>query len=163
MLAPRAVTIHALRLIGVPDADHADFEAEVGKGTYIRSLARDIAEALGTLGHVSVLRRTVVGPFGLDRAISLESLGVFGHSAAASEHLLPVETPLDDIPALALTEAEAHRLRCGQAVTPAQPAERERIDQLGNGAILCATTGGKLVALVEIDSGGLRPMRVLNL
>ena len=162
-LSPRAVTIHGLRLLGMPDPDRADFEADVGKGTYIRSLARDIAQALGTVGHVSVLRRTLVGPFGLARAISLEKLEALGHSAAASEHLLPVEPPLDDIPALALTEAEAHRLRHGEAVTPAQPAMRERIDQLGNGALLCATTGGKLVALVEIDGCELRPMRVLNL
>jgi len=162
-LAPRPVEIDALRLIEVPDADHAVFEAVVGKGTYIRALARDLGEALGTRAYVAALRRLAVGPFGLDRAISLEILGSLGHSAAASVYLLPVETALDDIPALALTEDEARRLRCGQAVTPSRPAERARIDDFGNGTRLRATSGGKLIALVEIAAEGLRPVRVLNL
>jgi tRNA pseudouridine55 synthase len=162
-LAPRPVEIDALRLLDLPDADHAEFEALVGKGTYIRALARDLGETLGTHAHVTALRRLAVGPFGLDRAISLENLAALGHSAAASSHLLPVETALDDIPALALTEDEARRLRCGQAVTPMLPSDRARIDHLGNGTRLRATSGGKLVALVEIAAGGLRPVRVLNL
>jgi tRNA pseudouridine55 synthase len=162
-LAPRVVEVTALSLIGRPDPDHAEFEAVVGKGTYIRALARDLGEALGTHAHVTALRRLSVGRFGLDRAISLDNLLSLGHSAAASVYLLPVETALDDIPALALTEAEAHRLRCGQAVTPLRPSDRARIDQLGDGATICATTGGKLVALVEIAAGGLRPVRVMNL
>jgi tRNA pseudouridine55 synthase len=162
-LAPRPVRIDTLRSLGQPDADHAEFEAVVGKGTYIRALGRDLGEALGTCAHVTALRRLAVGPFTLADAISLDKLAMLGHSAADSGHLLPIETALDDIPALALTEAEAHRLRCGQTVTPLQPADRARIDQLGNGAMLCATIGGKLVALVEVAAGGLRPVRVLNL
>jgi tRNA pseudouridine55 synthase len=162
-LAPRPVRIDTLRSLGQPDADHAEFEAVVGKGTYIRALGRDLGEALGTCAHVTALRRLAVGPFTLADAISLDKLAMLGHSAADSGHLLPIETALDDIPALALTEAEAHRLRCGQTVTPLQPSDRARIDQLGNGATLCATTGGKLVALVEVAAGGLRPVRVLNL
>jgi tRNA pseudouridine55 synthase len=162
-LAPRLIEIMTLRLIGLPDPDHAEFEATVGKGTYIRALARDLGEALGTYAHVTALRRLSVGRFGLERAISLDNLLSLGHSAAASVYLLPVETALDDIPALALTEAEAHRLRCGQAVTPLRPSDRARIDQLGDGATVCATTGGKLVALVEVAAGGLRPVRVMNL
>jgi tRNA pseudouridine55 synthase len=162
-LAPRPVDILALRLLSTPDADHAEFEAMVGKGTYIRALARDLGEALGTHAHVTQLRRLAVGRFGLERAISLDNLAALGHSAAASVHLLPLETALDDIPALALTEAEAHRLRRGQAVTPLRPSDRARIDQLGDGATVCATTGGKLVAVTEIAAGGLRPVRVMNL
>jgi tRNA pseudouridine55 synthase len=162
-LAPRPVRIDTLRSLGQPDADHAEFEAVVGKGTYIRALGRDLGEALGTCAHVTALRRLAVGPFTLADAISLDKLAMLGHSAADSGHFLPIETALDDIPALALTEAEAHRLRCGQTVTPLQPSDRARIDQLGNGATLCATTGGKLVALVEVAAGGLRPVRVLNL
>jgi tRNA pseudouridine55 synthase len=162
-LAARPVRIDALRWLGQPDADHAEFEAVVGKGTYIRALGRDLGEALGTCAHVTALRRLAVGPFGVADAISLDKLTMLGHSAAASGHLLPIETALDDIPALALTEAEAHRLRCGQTVTPLQPSDRARIDQLGDGAMLCATIGGKPVALVEVAAGGLRPVRVLNL
>jgi tRNA pseudouridine55 synthase len=162
-LASRPVEIMALRLTDLPNADHAEFEAAVGKGTYIRALARDLGEALGTHAHVTALRRLSVGRFGLERAISLDNLVSLGHSAAASAYLLPIETALDDIPALALTEAEAHRLRCGQAVTPLRPSDRARIDQLGDGATVCATTGGKLVALAEVAAGGLRPVRVMNL
>jgi tRNA pseudouridine55 synthase len=162
-LAPRIVEIMALRLIGVPGRDHAELEARVGKGTYVRAIARDLGEALGTHAHVTALRRLSVGRFGLERAISLDNLLSLGHSSAVFSYLLPVETALDDIPALALTEAEAHRLRCGQAVTPLRPTDRARIDQLGDGATVCATTGGKLVALAEITAGGLRPVRVLNL
>jgi tRNA pseudouridine55 synthase len=162
-LAERTIEIAALRLLGRSDADHAEFEAAVGQGTYIRALARDLGEALGTHAHVTALRRLSVGRFTLERAISLDNLDSLGHSAAASAYLLPVETALDDIPALALTEAEAHRLRCGQAVTPLRPSDRARIDQLGDGATVCATIDGKLVALVQVAQGGLRPVRVMNL
>jgi tRNA pseudouridine55 synthase len=161
-LAARAVIVDSLTLMAMPDPDHAEFEAIVGKGTYIRSLARDLGEALGTCAHVTALRRLSVGRFALERAISLENLEALGHSADASEHLLPIETALDDIPALALTDSEARRLRFGQAVTPLRPSDRARIDQLGNGATVCAISNGRLVALVEIEAGGLRPVRVLN-
>ena len=162
-LAPRLVVVESLALLGEPDPDHAAFEAVVGKGTYIRALARDLGEALGTLAHITALRRLSVGRFRAEDAISLDNLAALGHSAAASGHLLPVETALDDIPALALSEEEAHRLRCGQAVTPLRPLDRARIDQLGDGATVRATTGGKLVAVAEIAAGGNKPVRVLNL
>jgi tRNA pseudouridine55 synthase len=161
-LAPRPVEIAALRLVGQPDPDHAEFEMETGKGAYVRALGRDLAAALGTLAYVSVLRRLAVGPFTLERAISLDNLAALDHSAAAFGHLLPIETALDDIPALALTEAEAHRLRHGQSVVPLLAADRARIDQLGTGAMVRATTGQTLVALAEIVAGGLRPVRVIN-
>jgi tRNA pseudouridine55 synthase len=161
-LAPRPVEIAALRLVGQPDPDHAEFEMETGKGAYVRALGRDLAIALGTLAHVSALRRLAVGPFTLERAISLDNLAALDHSAAAFGHLLPIETALDDIPALALTEAEAHRLRHGQSVVPLLAADRARIDQLGTGAMVRATTGQTLVALAEIVAGGLRPVRVIN-
>jgi tRNA pseudouridine55 synthase len=162
-LEPRSVRVESLRLIALADPDHAEFEAEVGKGTYIRALGRDLALALGTLGHISALRRTRVGPFGEAHAISLAKLPSVGHSPAPFEHLLPVETALDDIPALALTEAEADRLRCGQAVLPLRPSDRAFMLELGNGQRIRATCGTKLVALAEIADGALRPVRVLNL
>ncbi|HUB97223.1 MAG TPA: tRNA pseudouridine(55) synthase TruB [Stellaceae bacterium] len=160
---PRPVEIDSLRLLAMPDDDHAAFAAVVGRGTYVRALARDLGALLGTYGHVCELRRHAVGRFSLEQAISLDNLVALGHSAVQSEHLLPVETALDDIPAFALTEAEAHALRCGQTVTPLRPSDRTRIDQIGDGATLCAMSDGKLVALVEIESGGLRPVRVMNL
>ncbi len=156
-------TIESFCLIDRPDPDHARFAAWVGRGTYVRALARDLGEALGTCAHVTQLCRRAVGRFRLEQAISLDNLATLGHSGEASAYLLPIETALDDIPALALTEAEAHALRCGQSVTALRPSERARIDQIGDGATLCAMSGGKLVALVEIEAGGLRPVRVMNL
>ncbi len=161
-LPPRPVSIDHLALLDMPDPDHARFEARVGSGTYIRALARDLGLALGTFAYVTELQRISVGCFTLDRAISLAQLEALGHSAAASGHLLPLETALDDIPALALTESQAKALRCGQAVTPLRPEDRARIDQIGDGARICATSGGKLVALAEVASGEIRPLRVMN-
>jgi tRNA pseudouridine55 synthase len=126
-MPPRIVTIDELRLLEMPDADHAIFEAVCGKGTYIRALARDIARALGTVGHLAALRRTQVGPFDEKSAISLDELGENMHVAAACEHLLPVETALDDIPALAVTDIEAGRLRNGQAVSLLRKADRRMV------------------------------------
>ena len=162
-LQARPVRIESVRLVALPDLDHAEFEAEVGKGTYIRALGRDLALELGTFAHLSALRRTRVGPFNEAGAISLDKLTSLGHSPPPFEHLLPVETALDDIPALALTEAEAARLRCGQAVLPLRPTDRAFMLELGNGQRIRATCGTKLVALAEIADGALRPVRVLNL
>jgi len=161
-LPPRPVEIDALQLLGVPDPDHADFVATVGEGTYIRSLARDLADALDTLGHIVELRRLAVGRFTEAQAISLESVALLGHSIVASEHLLPIETVLDDIPALALTAAEAARLRHGQQVTPHDPQERARVDRLDDGTIVGARHDHFLVALARIENGWLRPVRIIN-
>ncbi len=162
-LEPRPVTIHSLELAATEGPDLASFEVVCGKGAYMRSLARDLGAALGCHAHVVALRRTAAGPFTQDHAISLESLEALGHSAAASGALLPIETALDDIPALALTEIEANRLRRGQAVSMLARANRERIRELENGVIVYATTGGKPVALVRYEAGDIHPVRVLNL
>jgi tRNA pseudouridine55 synthase len=162
-LDARVVEVARLRLLDVPDADHAVFEAEVGKGTYIRALGRDLGLALGTYAHVTELKRLSVGQFTIDRAISLDKLALLGHSAATSEHLLPLETALDDIPALALTEDEARALRCGRAVTHLRPQGWARIDAFADGATIRATSNGRLVALVAIEAGLIRPVRVMNL
>jgi tRNA pseudouridine55 synthase len=161
-LPPRPVQIAALRLIAVPDRDHADCEALVGKGTYIRALARDLAIALGTVGHVVELRRLSVGPFSESQAISLDSVAERRHSLAASGYLLPLETALDDIPALALTAAEAARLRCGQRVTPQDVGVRAHLDRLDEGTVVAAWHAQAVVALARIENGGLRPARVIN-
>src|SRR3546814_5722369 len=143
--------------------DHAVFEVHFGKGTYMRSLARDLGGATGTVAHIVELRRLTVGPFTEADAISLDSLETMGHSPAALEQVLPVETALDDIPALALSETEANRLRCGQAVSMVARANRERISALSNGSIVFTTTGGKPVALARYEAGDIHPVRVLNL
>ena len=97
--------------------DQITLTAHVSKGTYIRSLARDIAQALGTVGHVTMLRRTQAGPFGLAQAISLDKLDEIRHGAAPEDVILPFEAGLADIPALDLTPDQARRLRMGQVVT----------------------------------------------
>ena len=161
-LTARPVQIAALRLIAVPDRDHADCEALVGKGTYIRALSRDLGIALGTCGHVAELRRLSVGRFTEAQAISLDSVVERRHSLAASEHLLPIETALDDIPALALTAAEAARLRCGQRVTPHDIGVRAHLDRLDEGTVVSAWHDQAVIALAKIENGGLQPARVIN-
>ena len=161
-IAARPVEIAELHLTAVPDPDHADFNAIVGEGTYIRSLARDLAAALGTFGHVTGLRRVAVGRFTEAQAISLETAVALGHSLAASGHLLPIETVLDDIPALALSASEAARLRQGQSVTPQDEGERERLARIDDGAIVGARFDRLLVALARVEHGQLRPLRIIN-
>ena len=161
-LPPRSVIIHRLELIGAPDADHAQFEAETGKGAYMRSLARDLAVAVGTVGHIEKLRRTRVGPFAKEDAISLEKLAALGHSAPLADYLLPVETALDVIPALVLTEVEARRLQRGQPLPVLPVASRSPLTDIAQGAVVCAMAEGRLVALARIRGGEIRPLRVLN-
>jgi tRNA pseudouridine55 synthase len=161
-LASRPVEIDRLTLISVPDADHAEFEAECGKGTYVRALARDIGRVLNCRGHVCALRRNAVGPFGAREMISLEQLTALCHRAAAGEAsladaLLPVETALDDIPALAVSGADAARLQRGQAVLM-----RGRDAPIFRGTVY-VTASGRLVALAEVDRGEIVPKRVFNL
>ncbi|HWV43863.1 tRNA pseudouridine(55) synthase TruB [Pseudorhodoplanes sp.] len=161
-LQPREVEIDRLDLIETPDPDHAVFETDCGKGTYVRALARDFGRLLGCRGHVSALRRTSVGPFGEDEMISLEELQALCDRAAAGEASLadalwPVETALDDIPALAVTRADAARLARGQAVLL-----RGRDAPILNGTVY-VTVGGRLLALAELGNGELIPKRVFNL
>jgi len=161
-LATRMVTVHQLTI----SAHHADanvttFTCDCGKGTYVRSLARDMGRRLGCYGHVTMLRRTRVGPFQEQSAISLDKLVETANSAAGREGLMtflrPVETALDDIPALSVSTADAARLNRGQAV-------------LIRGAGAPILTGpayalckGSLVAIGEIQKGELHPIRVFNL
>jgi tRNA pseudouridine55 synthase len=161
-MLPRTVQIHALELEALPDRDHAVLVARCGKGAYMRALARDLARALGTVGHVAKLRRVAVGPFTETMAISLADFVALGHSAAALEHVLPVETVLDDIPALAVTESEADRLRRGQPVPVIRTANRDRIQGLADDTVLCALLGGKLIAFTRLKGRQVHPVRVLN-
>ena len=160
-LCARAVQVNRLEIVEIPDEDHCVLEAECGKGTYVRALARDLGLALGCFGHVSALRRTRVGPFKEDATISLAKLEEIGHSAAGLEGLdavlAPVETALDDIPALAISGDDAAKLTQGQVVLL-----RGRDAPIINGPVY-ATSRGMLVALGEVKRGELRPKRVFNL
>ena len=155
-LDARTIRIDALDLVDCPDDDHAVFEMRCGKGSYVRSMARDLAHALGTEGHVTALRRLVVGRFVEAESTTLDELREMAHKGAASEALLPVQTALDDIPALAMTEAQADRLRQGQPVLLTRDAPP-------SGALVRAEVGSRLVALVRSDGAALQPVRVFNL
>lgn len=161
-LVPRPVVIYELILAEQPDSSHSVFEAECGKGTYVRALARDIGRLLGCYGHICALRRTLVGPFAEADMIPLEQLEALCDRAASGEGhladaLLPVETALDDIPALAVTRADAARLHRGQAVLL---RGRDAPNWCGT---VYVTVAGRLLALAEIDNGELIPKRVFNL
>jgi tRNA pseudouridine55 synthase len=167
-LAARPIRVDALDLVAIHDEDHATIGAVTGKGAYMRGLARDIARALGTVGHVSALRRLAVGPFSLDDAATLDHIDALAGTPALESILLPVETPLDDIPAVALSEAEAHRMRCGQSVAFLRRSDRDRLFRLDLGAeepdaVVLATCDDVPVALARVENGELRPVRVLNL
>lgn len=123
----------------------------------MRSLARDLALALGTVGHITRLRRLNVGSFTLEKAISLDDLAALEQGAAVERLLLPIETALDDIPALAISGQDAARLKRGQPVLL-----RGRDAPILKGPVY-ATSRGSLVAVGEVSQGELRPTRVFNL
>jgi tRNA pseudouridine55 synthase len=164
-LEPRTVFIEKAVLLECSDADRAVFEVICGKGTYIRALVRDLAEALGTLGHVEALRRTRVGPFSETQAIPLDKFLEFGHDAPALGHLFAVETPLDDIPAVPITANDAGRLRSGQAIhlRAGMKVPVPGADASDDPPILCTLGAGRPVALCSYEAGQLKPLRVFNL
>jgi tRNA pseudouridine55 synthase len=159
-LAPRMIEIHSLELVETPDADHTVLAAECGKGTYVRALARDLGRLLGCFGHVAALRRTAVGPFAEDVAVSLEALQRSGQNegeAPPPPPLLPVEAGLTALPALRVSSADAGRLARGQAVLL-----RGRDAPIMEGWV-SVSAQGSLIALAEIEKGELRPRRIFNL
>ena len=152
VLAARELVIHGLTL-SATTADSATLEVICSKGTYVRSLARDLALALGTVGHVSMLRRTRAGPFDLAQAISLDKLALLGQERALEQALLPLIAGLDDIPVLAVEPAEADFLRKGGRIDGRSESH----------GLFLATTGSVPVALVEISHGDMRVVRGFNL
>ncbi len=163
-LEGRPITIHALSVMGAEDADHAELAMECGKGAYVRALVRDLAEALGACAHVAKLRRTRVGPFTEESAITLEKLEDLGHKAAALEALLPVETALDDIPVLAVTAEDAASLAQGRSlVLVPRQAEALKARLKGGSRTVSAMEGNRLAALCEMRAGRLNPVRVFQL
>ena len=163
----RDVEITHFELVGRPGPDHAVFQVDCGKGTYIRSLARDLGKVLGTVAHVSELRRTRCGPFVEKDAISLDTLAESVLCAPPQECLLPVTTALDDIPALAMTETQTGYLRHGRAVRVRSGStifvDANQLDVLQDGDVLCAMSGKIPVALARLEGEEIRPLRVLNL
>ncbi|TFW11762.1 tRNA pseudouridine(55) synthase TruB [Brevundimonas intermedia] len=163
-LQSRRVTIHSAEVSDAPDADHVELTIRTGKGVYVRSLARDLAVVLGAEGHVSALRRELVGPFSTQNAVTLDSLEEMVHRGAASEGLLAVATALDDIPELAVTEQDAFSLRQGRPIV-LLPRQVETLkDRLRDGSrTVSAFQGQTLVALCQLRAGRLEPDRVFNL
>ena len=168
VLEPRQVVIHSARVVDVPDSDHVTIEIECGKGTYVRALARDLALKLGAEGHVSALHRARVGGFTEPNLISLEKLTELVQNAAGSKAVLPVETALDDIPALAITTEDVFRLRQGRSIVllPRQvEALKTRLQSKADGdasRTVSATSEGSIVALCELRAGRLSPTRVFH-
>jgi tRNA pseudouridine55 synthase len=150
-MQPRHVTVHRLRLLSATP-DEATFAASVSKGTYIRSLARDIACALNSVGHVTMLRRTRAGPFGLETAISLDKLADLAKARTLDGAVLPLVAGLDDIPALPVSPDQAMLLRHGQRLTgtPAKPG------------LYLAVDDDRPVALVEVSAGDMSVVRGFN-
>lgn len=157
-LQPRVVMVEDLRLVEMPDAAEAVFEAECGKGTYVRALARDMGRALGCFGHVIALRRTKVGPFIEEAAVSLDILKEAAQAGeeALTAHLQPVEAALDDIPAVGVSPSDAASLAKGQAVLI-----RGRDAPVMSGAAF-AHFKGRILALGELEKGSFHPTRVFN-
>lgn len=153
-LKPARVIIHTLELVETNAEDvSAQFRMRCGKGTYVRAVARDMAAKLNTVGHVTRLRRTRTGPFDHMHAIGLDNLQEVRHKPALDAYLLPVETALDDIPALAVTGNEAARVKNGQPLR--RPTEQE--------ALYMLVHAGRLLAIARNEHGLISPVRVFNL
>jgi tRNA pseudouridine55 synthase len=164
-IQPRRVTVYGFKLVKT-SPDEAEFELECGKGTYVRSIARDMGQALGCYGHVTVLRRTAVGNFTENSAISLDEFEKIVQSADPDQVLMPVETVLDDIPALAMTASEVSRIRQGQTLKFLSRQDVDRLSVAGideNTTLVLATGDNKPQALLEKDGIALYPVKVFNL
>lgn len=160
VLEPRPIHIDDLRLMNMPNADTAVFEADCGKGTYVRAIARDMGRAFGSFGHVIELRRTRVGPFEEGDAWGLDELAEEAEAGRLFDTdgpLLPVEMPLRGLPELMVTASDAGKLVRGMAVLI-----RGRDAPVLSG-LMYATCQGRIVALGEVDKGALHPIRVFNL
>ena len=163
-LQSRRVMIHDLRLIDMPSADEVVFEAVTGKGAYVRALVRDLAQALGTEGHVSALRRLAVGPLRAEDGVSLEALEAMATPEDRDAALLPIIDALTGLPQAAIDGPQADRLRHGQAaiVTPAV-AKGVRRERAGEVEVVLAVMHDEAVAICTLDGLKLKPTRVLNL
>jgi tRNA pseudouridine55 synthase len=167
-LKSRPAFIRSLEIVETLSPDETVFRMVCGKGVYVRAFVRDVAKAMGTLAHVTQLRRTAVGSFDENLAISLDALTELGYGDAAKRHVHPVETALDDIPALAISEADAAKIRSGQAVPvrgPAFATAEAILKDAGDEppVVLMRSLSGGPVALAELKLGSFHPLRVFNL
>ena len=162
----RKIKVYNLTLKKIIDVNSAEFEVTCGKGTYVRSLARDIAEKLNTKGHIVSLRRLSVGPFDEKDTIFIDFSKEIIHSRTVLDKLLPIETVLDDIPALVLNETEARRVQQGQKINlnSLEFIKQFEVKYPNHNEFekICATKDEKLVALIKIDNGIIRPTRIIN-
>ncbi len=158
-MTARTVTINNLTLLAHPDPDHVTLRVDCGKGTYVRSLARDLARAVGSAGHVVMLRRTACAAFNQSNAISLDKLREIGHTASLLDFLLPLSTALDDIPALAVSEEEARHLTQGRVF----PLSLDRGAADWEGITVKVMADQRLVALAKIENTMVRSIRVMNM
>lgn len=154
---PRRVQVHELELVDMPDADHADFHMACGKGTYVRSLARDLAKALATEGHVVTLRRTRSGRFAEADAVTVAELAAIADKGGVGAELLPLDAALAGIPVLELTEREAARARQGRRVCP----EQVPCMFIREGAVV-ASCDGRAVAVGQWSNREFSPRRVFR-
>ena len=161
MLPPRPARVDRFELVERPDADLAVFEVQSGKGVYMRALARDVALACGTFGHITALRRLRVGPFHAAQAILLDKLLRAEDTPPTSpDLLLPVLTALADIPALALTELEAKSLANGQALCLSDLDGHAPATAPCEG-IVRAMAGERVIGLCRLEDGMIRSQRIL--
>ncbi len=158
-LEPRPVRIDSFELVERPSPDTAVFEVVCGKGAYVRALARDLGETLGCHAHVAELRRLAVGPFELDHAISLSALEQIVKDETLPQVLIPVATALAGIPALAVTEPQALRMRSGHTIRISPALLPETADEGGTVRVM---QGGELVALARLEGAQLSPLRVFT-
>lgn len=161
-LEARPARVDRFELVARPDADHAEFEVQSGKGVYMRSLARDLALAVGTVGHIAALRRLRVGPFLETHGVALDKIAVTGDTPPPSlDLLLPLTTALADIPALAVTEGEAARLGFGQALSLVEFMGRVPDAADPEGGLVRVMAGERFVGLCRLEEGLLRPERLM--
>ncbi len=155
-LQARPITVHRLDLIDCPDADTAVFEAECGKGTYVRAIARDMGRRLGSAGHVIELRRLLVGPFGEEDLVTLDELeAALTEQGDALALLTPIEAALADLPQLEVTADQAVRLRNGNPVLLRgrdAPVEEDAVGVFER---------GRLMAIAKVEHGELKPIRLI--
>ena len=162
----RQIEVYEFNLRKIINIDSAEFEVTSGKGTYIRSLARDLAEKLNTKGHVIKLRRHFVGNFNEKDKIFIDFSEEIIHSPSLLKKIIPIEKVLDDIPALFLTETEAIKLKQGQKIRlNSFKFHKNFITQYPNYQKferICTLSDKKLVAVIEIDDGLVKPKRIIN-
>lgn len=156
ILEPRQVEIESLTLLAMTNEQPlytATFEVACSKGTYVRSLGRDMASALGTYGYISSLRRVMAGPFEEKKSILLDSLLQIGHNTELTTYVLPLQDALVDILALEIQAVEASKLRQGQPVSTSHPDED----------VVLVLSEGKPQALAKVGAGKIISLRVFNM